>query len=109
MRKLVSVQVIRELLPIEGADAIELAKVLGWSVVVKKGEFRVGEKVVYAEVDSVFPEKEEFEFLRPLNFRIRTIKLRKQISQGICFPLSILPPGKYEEYQEVTDLSLIHI
>lgn len=104
MRKLVSVQTIRELNPIEGADAIEVAKVLGWSVVVKKNEFKVGEKVVYAEIDSVFPEKDEFEFLRKGKFRIRTIKLRGQVSQGICFPLSILPEGTYEEDEEVTDI-----
>lgn len=104
MRKLVSIQTIRELNPIEGADAIEVAKVLGWSVVVKKDEFKVGEKVVYAEIDSVFPDKEEFEFLRKGKFRIRTIKLRGQVSQGICFPLSILPEGTYEEDEEVTEL-----
>jgi RNA ligase (TIGR02306 family) len=104
MRKLVSVQTIRELHPIDDADAIEVAKVLGWSVVVKKGEFQVGEKVVYAEIDSVFPEKEEYEFLRNGKFRIRTIKLRGQVSQGICFPLSVLPEGEYEEDQEVTEL-----
>lgn len=104
MRKLVSVQIIREVNPIEGADAIEVAKVLGWSVVIKKGEFKVGEKIVYAEIDSIFPEKEEFEFLRKGKFRIRTIKLRGQVSQGICFPLSILPEGTYQEDEEVTEL-----
>lgn len=104
MRKLVSVQKISEIKPIPNAESIEVAKVLGWSVVVQKGEFEVGDNVVYAEIDSVFPEKEEFEFLRPRQFRIRTIKLRKQVSQGICFPLSILPPGEYVEGQDVTDL-----
>ncbi|PLS19297.1 RNA ligase (ATP) [Bacillus sp. M6-12] len=104
MRKLVSIQTVRAVLPIEEADAIEVAKILGWSVVIKKGEFQVGEKVVYAEIDSLFPEKEEFEFLRKNKFRIRTLKLRGQVSQGICFPLSILPPGDYEEGQEVTEL-----
>lgn len=104
MRKLASIQVIREIHPIPNADAIEVAKVLGWSVVVKKGEFRVGDKVVYAEIDSKFPEKEEFEFLRKNNFIIRTVRLRGQISQGICFPLSILPPGNYEVGQDVTDI-----
>jgi RNA ligase (TIGR02306 family) len=104
MRKLVSIQTVRDVQPIDGADAIEVAKILGWSVVIKKGEFKVGEKVVYAEIDSVFPEKEDFEFLRKNKFRIKTIKLRGQVSQGICFPLSILPPGEYEEDQEVTEL-----
>lgn len=50
------------------------------------------------------PEREEFEFLRKTKFRIRTCKLRGQISQGICFPLSILPEGEYEAGQDVTEL-----
>lgn len=91
MRKLASIQKIIALEPIEGADAIEKATVLGWEMVVKKGEFKVGELCIYCEIDSILPEKPEFEFLRPRNFRIRTIRLRGQISQGICFPLSFLP------------------
>lgn len=91
MRNLASIQRIKTLEPIEGAANIEKATVLGWHLVVKKGEFQVGDLVVYCEVDSVLPEKEEFEFLRPRKFRIRTIKLRGQVSQGICFPISILP------------------
>lgn len=104
MRKLVSIQKVLDIKPIEGADAIEVAKVLGWSVVVKKNEFKVGDMVVYAEIDSVFPDKPEFEFLRPRKFRIKTMKLRGQVSQGICFPLDILPVGEYVEDQEVTDI-----
>lgn len=91
MRKLASIQKIIALEPIEGADAIEKATVLGWELVVKKGEFKVGELCIYCEIDSVLPEKPEFEFLRPRNFRVRTIRLRGQISQGICFPISFLP------------------
>ncbi|MDX2188591.1 MAG: RNA ligase (ATP) [Bacteroidota bacterium] len=92
MRKLASIQKILSLEPIEGADAIEKATVLGWQLVVKKNEFKVGDFVVYCEIDSILPDKPEFEFLRPRGFRIKTIRLRGQISQGICFPLSILPP-----------------
>ncbi len=91
MRKLASIQKIIALEPIEGADAIEKATVLGWELVVKKGEFKVSELCVYCEIDSILPEKPEFEFLRPRNFRVKTIRLRGQISQGICFPLSFLP------------------
>lgn len=91
MRKLASIQRIKALEPIEGADTIEKATVLGWQLVVKKGDFKVGDNVVYCEIDSVMPDKPEFEFLKPRGMRIRTIRLRGQISQGICFPLSILP------------------
>lgn len=90
-RKLAHIEVIKSLSPIEGADLIEVAEILGWQCVVKKGEFNVGDLVVYVEVDSVMPEKPEFEFLRDRKFRVRTIKLRGQISQGLVLPLSVLP------------------
>jgi RNA ligase (TIGR02306 family) len=93
MRKLASIQRIKALEPIEGADAIEKATVLGWQLVVKKGEFQVGDLAVYCEIDSLMPNTPEFDFLKPRGMRIKTIRLRGQISQGICFPLSILPPN----------------
>ena len=92
MRNLATIQEVIDLQPIEGADQIERATVLGWHVVVKKGEFKVGDRAVYIEIDSIVPDRPEFEFLRDRKFRVRTIKLRGQVSQGILFPLSILPP-----------------
>jgi RNA ligase (TIGR02306 family) len=61
--------------------------------VVKKNDFQVGDLVVYCEIDCLMPNKPVFEFLKPRGMRVRTIRLRGQISQGICFPLSILPEG----------------
>lgn len=115
MRKLASIQEISAVNPISGADSIEVADVLGWHVVVKNGEFKPGDIVIYIEVDSVLPEKPEYEFLRKCcyldkngfkGFRIRTAKLRGQISQGIVFPLSILPKTSYDFYigEDVTNL-----
>jgi len=104
MRKLASVQVIEEVNKHPNADALDIVKVLGWRCVAKLGEFKVGDKVIYCEVDSVLPEKPEFEFLRPKKFRIKTIRLRQEISQGICFPMSFLPEGNYEIDQDVTEL-----
>lgn len=92
-RKLATIERINTIRPIENADAIEVATVRGWHVVVKKDEFKVGDLCVYCEIDSVLPDREEFEFLRDRKFRIKTIKLRGQVSQGICFPLDILPEG----------------
>ena len=103
-RKLASVQTVTELRPIEGADRIELASVLGWHVIVKKDEFKAGDKCVYVEIDSVLPEQPQFEFLRSRGFRIRTMKMRGVLSQGIAFPLSILPPGDYFEGDDVTEV-----
>jgi RNA ligase (TIGR02306 family) len=92
-RKLATIQKIKELNPIPKADSIEVASILGWKVVVRKGEFKVGDLVVYCEIDSVLPEKPEFEFLRDKKFRIRTVRLRGQISQGIAFPLDLVKGG----------------
>lgn len=94
-RKLASIQIVDNISPIEGADAIEVATVNGWKVVVKKGEFKVGDKCVYCEIDSFLPVVEQFEFLRKSSyrkmgeqegFRLRTIKLRGQVSQGLLLP-----------------------
>ncbi|TAF73294.1 MAG: RNA ligase (ATP) [Bacteroidetes bacterium] len=98
-RKLASIQKILALESIEGADAIEKATVLGWQLVVKKGEYNIGDLCVYCEIDSLLPERPEFEFMKPRGMRVRTIRLRGQISQGICFQLSILPP----DFQIVED------
>ena len=101
MRHLASVQRITALDPIEGKDRIVLARVLGWNVIVQKDMFNVGDLCVYCEIDSVLPEKPEFEFLRSKNFRIKTIKMGGVYSQGICFPLSILPKKTIEQSTEI--------
>lgn len=104
-RKLASVQRILEINPIEKADKIEMCKVLGWEcVIAKKDNFNVGDLIVYIEIDSIVPEKSEFEFLRDRKFRIKTIKLRGQVSQGLVLPLSILPERKYKEGDDVTEI-----
>jgi hypothetical protein len=105
MRKLASIQRISSITSIVGADQIETVSVLGWAVVVRKTDkFKEGDLVCYCECDSILPERPEFEFLRERKFRIKTIKLRQQVSQGICFPLSILPKGKYQEGDDVTEI-----
>lgn len=91
-RKLAHVERIDWIKEIEGADAISLAGVLGWSVIIaKKDNFKVGDLAVYIEIDSVVPDRPEFEFLRSRKFRVRTIKMRGQISQGLLLPMSYLP------------------
>ena len=104
MRKLATVRTISGIRPIPGADRIEVAQVDGWECVVKKGEFQIGQRIVYVEVDSIMPERPEFEFLRDRKFRVRTIKLRNQVSQGLVLPMSILPPGYYGPDMDVTDI-----
>lgn len=104
MRKLATIQEIKEIHPIPGADSIVVASVLGWKVVVRKDEFKDGDKVIYCEIDSVLPDKPEFEFLKERHYRIRTVRLRGQISQGICFPLSIIPNCPTDIGTDVTEL-----
>jgi len=102
-RSLAHVEQIVDIQPIEGADKIEVATVLGWKVVVAKSDnFKVGDKIVYIEIDSKVPERPEFEFLRDRKFRVRTIKLRGQYSQGLIVPLSILGKGNYNVGDDVT-------
>lgn len=102
MRKLVTIRKISELHPIPDADIIERAKIDGWNVVVKKGEFRAGDLCVYGEIDSVFPaEDARFAFLE--GKRLKTKKMRGVVSQGIGFPLSILGEFSVKEGDEVTE------
>lgn len=102
---LASIQRVSGLAPIEGADAIEVATIQGWKTVVKKGEFKIGDKCVFCEIDSILPARPEFAFLEKVHYRIKTIRLRGQISQGICFPISIL--GNISETPEDMDVSHI--
>jgi len=85
---LVSVQTISEISPIPGADFIEAAQVLGWVAVVRKGEFKPGDKIVYFEYNSLLPPLEIYSALWsdktvPVEFRLRTKKLKGVISQGL--------------------------
>ena len=103
-RKLASIRRITDIQPIPNADAIEVVVVGGWKVVTKKGEFNVGDLCVYCEIDSFLPILPQYEFLRKSSykklstgeegFRLRTIKLRGQVSQGLVLPLSVLPGGR---------------
>lgn len=103
-RKLAHIEKIDWIRPIEGKDRIALAGVLGWSVIIQKSDYKEGDKCIFCEIDSVFPEKPEFEFLRSKKFRIKTMRMGGVISQGICFPISILPEGNYEIGDDVTEL-----
>jgi RNA ligase (TIGR02306 family) len=108
-RKLATIRVISDIRPIEGADMIELATVGGWNIVVAKNVgHKVGDHVVYCEIDSFLPIKEEFEFLRKSSykkmgdqegFRLKTIKLRGQVSQGLILPMSVFGDFSWTAYE----------
>jgi RNA ligase (TIGR02306 family) len=83
---LAHIETIREVLPHGNADSLEIVKVLGWTCIVLKGQFQSGQQVVFIEPDAVLPEgRSEWEFMRQRHFRIKTIKLRGVISQGLVF------------------------
>ena len=118
-RKLASIQRVLQIELIAGADAIELARINGWQCVTKKGEFCIGDLGVFLEIDAVPPDREPFRFLwarklkegeiapetseRPGNFRLRTMKLRGALSQGLLLPLSSFNLGNVGEGDDVTE------
>ncbi|MDR1625108.1 MAG: RNA ligase (ATP) [Spirochaetia bacterium] len=114
MRALVTIQRVRAITAIPDSDFLEAAHVMGWTCVVKKGEFREGELGVYFEVDSFLPVDPRYEFLRASSyrenadngkgFRIRTAKMRGQLSQGLLLMLPLFPElGGCAEGEDVTE------
>lgn len=104
-RSLAYVVTIDDVMAIDGADNIELAKVGGWRVIVRKNEYKKNDKAIFVEIDSLLPEAEWSEFLRPKKFRVKTYALNKfhVISQGLILPMSILPSNKnYEVGDDVS-------
>mgnify|MGYP000496935468 CR=1 FL=1 len=104
MRKLAKIVKIDALTPIEGADKIEVATVGGWKVVAQKGLYNVGDLAVYFEIDSWIPHTlapflskgqhpRVFEGVQ--GERLKTIKLRGQLSQGLLMPVHNDKTGAY--------------
>jgi RNA ligase (TIGR02306 family) len=106
MRKLVTIRRIDDIYPIPDADKIECAVIGGWKVVVKKGEFKVNDLALYFEIDSFIPTKVAPFLTAPANKprlykdcfgneiegeRLRTVKLKGQLSQGLLLPLEQFP------------------
>ena len=101
-RKLASIQRVESIAPIEGADRIQKARVMGWDVVVKKGELAAAEACVFFEIDAILPNGPSWSaFLgrhatarrEERGFRLKTMRLRGVLSQGLALPVSILPEG----------------
>ena len=119
-RKLATIRTIREILPIDGADRIEIAKVDGWqSIVAKDLKFKVGDQAVYFECDSWLPDEPRYAFLKERCYRknelgegmrLKTMKLKKQLTQGLLMPMKDYPEipcnadGKYNEDFDYTEL-----
>jgi RNA ligase (TIGR02306 family) len=115
-RNMARIVQIDNIIPHTNADSLEIAKISGWQVVVKKGEFKKGDHAVYAEIDSWIPETlcpwltpsghfaKTFENV-PGNL-LRTRQFRGELSQGLLLPLSIHPELLGEDCPSVdTDVS----
>ncbi|RQR87700.1 RNA ligase (ATP) [Burkholderia sp. Bp9010] len=112
-RKLATIRRVTKTAAIEGADLIELALIDGWQCVVKKGEFAAGDLGVYFEIDSFLPSTDaRYAFLEPkfikwegkVGARIKTMKLKGQLSQGLLLPMSAFPELLAVEDSDVTEL-----
>lgn len=115
MRKLATIRRIAEIRPIENADAIEHVRVDGWWVVAKKGEFQVDDLVVYIEIDAWCPHelapflskgKEPREYNGVKGERLKTVKLRGAVSQGLLLPIptELNDPTQFTEGLDITEL-----
>ena len=101
-RKLATITFIKALRPIEGADRIEIATFTtnGWQCVVGKGEFKVGQPAVFFEIDSFLPKEDRYAVLEGRcnkamkgkeGYRIKSIKMKGEISQGFAMPCTAFP------------------
>ena len=115
-RKLVTIRTISEIQPIEGADAIEKVRIDGWWCVSKKDQFKVGDRCLYYEIDSFLPILPEYSFMESRGrkkmihdgkeiegYRLRTIKLRGQISQGLALPLHLFSGIDLYAYADMSE------
>jgi len=114
-RKLATIRKIQEVKPITGADKICAYRVDGWWVVDQVGKYTVGDLVVYLEVDSwvsteiapfLSKGKEPREYEGVKGERLRTIRLKGQLSQGLLLPPhEVIGCGCYTFLKEGEDVT----
>src|SRR5262249_15854631 len=93
-RKLVSIQRIDGIEPIDGADRIVKARVMGWDVVVKKGELGPGDPCGFFEIDSVLPAGQPgAEVMRPAGWGVRAARRGGVLWEGLALRVDVLPAG----------------
>lgn len=112
-RALAYITTLDEIQPIEGYDRVEHGRVGGWKCIINKADnMKVGDKVVYFEVDSKVPSNDDrFSFLEKRHFKIKSIKMCGTISQGLIMPINLFPEIRDKEIgTDVTDiLKITHI
>lgn len=112
-RKMATIRQVSAIMPIPDADKICAYQIDGWTVVDLVGAYKIWDSVIYCEIDSWIPNsiapflskgKEPREYNGVKGERLRTVKLRKQISQGLILPLSLLPRQFYELGEDVSEV-----
>ena len=114
MRKLATIRKITNIVPIENCDNIALAIVDGWTVIIKKSEFSIGDSCVFFEIDSFLPLEPRYEFLKKTTkfdgkegYRIKTMKMKGVLSQGLALPLTMFPEVSTNDDDVTNRLNII--
>lgn len=108
--KLASIEIIKSVKNHSNADSLEIAEVLGWQTIVKKGIHKEGDKVVFITIDTIVPRYTWSAFLEDSKnpdkpIRIKNIKLRGEFSSGLVIPLSEFDASPFKDYDAGTDLT----
>lgn len=92
-----------DILPHVGADRLEIVRVKGWQCVTQKGLYKDNSLAFYIPIDSVLPPELEAKVFPPdskvklSNSRVKTIRLRGAISQGMLLSMdSLIDWGYYK-------------
>lgn len=104
-RALAYIVTIDEIKPIPNYDRVEHARTNGWWVIISKNDhLKVGDKCVYFEIDSRVPADDvRFAFLEKRDFKVRTLRMCKVLSQGLLMPVSVFGFGNLPVGTDVTD------
>lgn len=98
--------IVEEIKPIPNYDRVEHARVGGWWIIVQKNQFKVGDKALYIETDSLVPSNDErFAFLEKKHYKVKCIKMCKVYSQGLLMPIDVFPEiNDKDVHEDVTKL-----
>jgi RNA ligase (TIGR02306 family) len=108
----VKVVAITEVIPHPNADRLDLAQIAGWQCVIQKGAYKPGDLAVYIPIDSILPDEVERKLFGPdskvklSKSRVKSIKLRGAISQGMLAPCDELGVPSKEGYDCTKDLGI---
>jgi RNA ligase (TIGR02306 family) len=106
--QLATFETITEILPIVGADRIEIARVQGWQSVIRRGDYKVGDRIIFVPIDTVLTPAEWNKHLWDKNdptkpIRVKTVRLRGAISQGLIFPASLVSAQEIWDHMDDPD------